>query len=229
MFKRISLMFVAATLALGLGAADSKRPAGTVTALSGKVSLFSDGAKTGKALKLGRVLYAGDRLTTGPNGKATLALTDGTIFKINYSSDVTLRDKDSKGQASERGIASIKIALGQFWAKITKKNSKMEFETPNAVAAVKGTELGGDLEADGDVHFYVKEGVVMVCAGKECEDVKAGQAVGTDGGQLGKVGNAGKGDGDWSKDNSAAELEVKALVRDSEGNEKEVILNYQKK
>ncbi len=229
MFKRISLLFMAATLALGLGAADSKRPAGTVTAMSGKVSVYSEGAKQGKTLKLGRVLYAGDRLTTGPNGKATMSLTDGTIFKINYNSDVTLRDKDSKGQSSERGIASIKIALGQFWARITKKNSKMEFETPNAVAAVKGTELGGDIEADGDVHFYVKEGVVMVCAGKECEDVKAGQGVDTDGDKLGKVGSSDKGDGDWSSDNSAAELEVKAVVRDSEGNEKEVILNYQKK
>jgi hypothetical protein len=37
-------------------------------------------------------------------------------------------------------VGSIKIALGELWAKVTKKNSRLEFDTPAAVAAVKGTE-----------------------------------------------------------------------------------------
>lgn len=136
--KRLILI---AALAMAGGLAAKPAPVGVVTTLSGKVSVFA-AEKADKAadLRLGQQLVAGDRVKTGANGRISLVLVDGTQLKVNYNTDITLRDKDSKGKAAERGIASVKIALGQLWAKVTKKNSRLEFETPAAVAAVKGTE-----------------------------------------------------------------------------------------
>jgi ferric-dicitrate binding protein FerR (iron transport regulator) len=85
-------------------------------------------------------------------------LTDGTQLKLNYNTDITLRDKDSKGKASARGIGSIKLTLGDLWAKVTKKNSRLEFDTPAAVAAVKGTEPLLSVSQDGGLCVKLREG-----------------------------------------------------------------------
>jgi len=148
----LSLSMAIAFLAIApLSADGAKGPAsaGVVIALSGKADVYPAGASDPSALKLGATLHVGDRIKTGANGQVRATLLDGTRLQISYNTDITLRDKNSKGKGSARGIASIKIALGELWAKVTKKDSQLEFETPNAVAAVKGTEPG----------FVVQDGV----------------------------------------------------------------------
>jgi hypothetical protein len=148
-----------ALLSLVLAGALSAGPVGVVTTVSGKVLLYSAAAPDkGAELKLGSSLQAGDRLKTGANGRAALVLVDGTQVKINYNTDITLRDKDSSGKASSRGVASIKIALGDLWAKVTKKDSRLEFDTPAAVAAVKGTEPIFNVSETGDLCAKLREG-----------------------------------------------------------------------
>jgi hypothetical protein len=158
--KRIISFVIALGLAAAVQAADT--PAGVVTSASGKITLYS-AAKANKAgaLRLGQQLYAGDRVQTGANGRLALVLTDGTQLKVNYNTDITLRDKDTKGRESARGIASIKVALGDLWAKVTKKNSRLEFETPSAVAAVKGTTLELNVTLD-ELCAKLKEGKLDV-------------------------------------------------------------------
>lgn len=144
-----------------LTAAEEKsKPAGTVTSVSGNVTLMTKAADSGKGLKLGQPVFAGDRIKSGANGRAQIVLSDGTQLKINYLTDITLRDTDSKGKASARGIGSIKIALGNLWAKVTKKDSRLEFETPAAVAAVKGTEPLFQVDESGNLCLKLKEGKV---------------------------------------------------------------------
>jgi hypothetical protein len=145
------------TAAIGLFAAaplhsdGTKGPAnaGVILAVSGKAEVFAAGSDQSQPLQLGGTLHVGDRIKTGANGQVRATLLDGTRLNISYNTDITLRDKNSKGKTSARGIASIKIALGELWAKVTKKDSQLEFETPDAVAAVKGTEPG----------FVVQDGV----------------------------------------------------------------------
>ena len=150
-----SILILAAAIGLiavaPLSADGTKGPAnaGVVLAVSGKADVFAAGSDQSQALKLGGTLHVGDRIRTGANGQVRATLLDGTRLNISYNTDITLRDKNSKGKTSARGIASIKIALGELWAKVTKKDSQLEFETPDAVAAVKGTEPG----------FVVQDGV----------------------------------------------------------------------
>ena len=87
-------------------------------------------------------------------------LGDGTQLKISYLTDITLRDTDVHGKAGGRGIASLKLALGNLWAKVTKKNSTLEFETPAAVAAVKGTEPNFSVDELGNLCVQLKEGKI---------------------------------------------------------------------
>src|SRR5258708_2789301 len=166
--KTTTLIALAALMALSgpMMAADEKsKPAGTVTSVSGKVTLITSVENSGKGLKLGQPVYPGDRIKSGPNGRAQMVLSDGTQLKINYLTDITLRDTDVKGKRSERGIASVKILLGDLWARVTKKDSRMEFETPAAVAAVKGTEPTFNVDEKGNMCLKLKEGKVELNGG----------------------------------------------------------------
>jgi ferric-dicitrate binding protein FerR (iron transport regulator) len=150
-------MFIA-LFALALAGTLSAGPVGVITSVTGKVSLYSAGSAKAQEIKLGASLQAGDRLKTGANGRAAIVLIDGTQLKINYNTDITLRDKDSTGKASARGVASIKLALGDLWAKVTKKDSRLEFDTPAAVAAVKGTEPLLSVDELGNLCAQLREG-----------------------------------------------------------------------
>jgi hypothetical protein len=152
-----------------LGASVKASPAGVITAVMGKVTLYSHvhagdkGAKESSTdLELNQPVFVGDRLKTGANGRASLVLTDGTQLKVNYNSEITLHAKDAKGHASARGVASIQILLGDLWARVTKKNSTLEFETPAAVAAVKGTEPTFNVAPDGTTCIQLASGKVAL-------------------------------------------------------------------
>jgi ferric-dicitrate binding protein FerR (iron transport regulator) len=151
----------------GLSAAAKRAPAGVVTTVSGKVALFPVAPESGasavaRKLAPGVFVFPGDRLKTGADGRLALSLTDGTQLKLNYNTEITLKDKNSKGETSPRGIAQIKIFLGDLWAKVTKKDSELEFDTPAAVAAVKGTEPLFSVQPDGSVCVHLREGALLV-------------------------------------------------------------------
>jgi hypothetical protein len=153
---------LAACLGLvGMLPADQPVPSavGVVTVMSGKVSLYTAvSPDKGKDMMLGQQLHDGDRLKTGANGRAALVLVDGTQLRINYNTDMTLKAQDTKGKTSDRGIGSIKVTVGEWWAKVTKKNSHLEFDTPSAVAAVKGTEINFAVDEDGSLCAKLREG-----------------------------------------------------------------------
>jgi hypothetical protein len=156
-----SILLNVASLALAgalCAAPTTPPPVGVVTSVSGKVSLFTSANEKSKDIQLGQQLVSGDRLKTGANGRAAMVLVDGTQLKINYNTDITLRDKDTKGKLSARGIGSIKLALGDLWAKVTKKNRRLEFDTPAAVAAVKGTEPLLSVSETGTLCAKLREG-----------------------------------------------------------------------
>lgn len=117
---------------------EKRAPAGVTVLVAGEVNVVNPEAKS-RHLKLGQTVYPGDRIKTGANGRASVVLIDGTQLKLNYNTDIILRDKTVAGLKSARGIGSVKMFLGNLWSKVTKKDAKFEFETPSAVAAVKGS------------------------------------------------------------------------------------------
>ena len=231
-----TLLTLLGILALApLGAAPSASPAGTVTAASGKVTVISsaDAAGAGAALKLGQPVYPGDRIKTGANGRAQIVLSDGTQLKVNYLTDITLRAADSKGKASERGIGSIKLALGNLWAKVVKKNSRLEFETPAAVAAVKGTEPEFNVDELGNLCVKLKEGALDLSSDFGAAKLDRLKQIcikkGFKFGQKDVSGWDGSGSNWLSQVNSSAKAGIVIKATDTDNQQKEVDLDYDKK
>jgi len=229
-----TLLALLGVLALApLGAAPSASPAGTVTAASGKVTVISSADAAGSALKLGQPVYPGDRIKTGANGRAQIVLADGTQLKVNYLTDITLRAADSKGKASERGIGSIKLALGNLWAKVVKKNSRLEFETPAAVAAVKGTEPEFNVDELGNLCVKLKEGALDLSSDFGAAKLEKLKQIcikkGFKFGQQDVSGWDGSGSNWLAQVNSSAKAGGVIKATDSDGQQKEVDLDYDKK
>jgi ferric-dicitrate binding protein FerR (iron transport regulator) len=225
---------LALALAGALAAApDMAKPAGTVTSVSGKVSLIGADSSS-KTLKLGQPVYPGNRIKTGANGRAQLVLSDGTQLKVNYLTDITLRDTDVKGKPSERGIGSVKIALGNLWAKVVKKNSRLEFETPAAVAAVKGTEPEFNVDEVGNLCVKLKEGALDLQSDFGAAKLEKLKQI-----CIKKGAKFGQQDvGDWDGKGSlwldvagtaAGSASVTLKATDSDGQEKQLILDYDRK
>ncbi|MES2201787.1 MAG: FecR family protein [candidate division FCPU426 bacterium] len=204
-------------------------PVGAVVGATGNVTVARGTDERIAALELGQPVYAGDRIVTGADGLLHLALRDGTQMKLSSGTKIELRDSNAKGEKSGRGIASVKISLGSLWAKVSKKNSKLEFETPSALAVVKGTEPQFDVSEDGDLCVKLKEGRLDLANDLGGSSLTELQQLCVKKGE--KPGTPESWDGvssDWLA-GAGAPSDVILKVRDAEGNERDLKIEYQKK
>jgi hypothetical protein len=105
-------------------------------------------------------LGEGDRVTVGDGGSADLSLDGGSIIHLGPNTDFTLAK-------TGRGQTEFVLAFGTFLAKIQKllDGQQMSVHSPTAVAAVRGTEFGVDVDPlnTGESHVGVfDEGRVEV-------------------------------------------------------------------
>ncbi|MEK6794674.1 MAG: FecR family protein [Spirochaetota bacterium] len=107
-------------------------------------------------------LSAGSRIVTGRDGSAELTLSDGSLLRIGPNTKIDL--KTLAFSAGERRV-STKVSAGKLFASIKKMTQstfdEVIFETPTAVAAVRGTEFGMKVNDDGSSSLFVKNGSML--------------------------------------------------------------------
>jgi hypothetical protein len=130
---------------------------------------------TGKWIpaRVGMRLKMGWDIKTMFESSVEIELATGTIIKIGENSVISL-SKMILDKNSNTTNSNIKIGTGKVWANVKKLvnvNSSFEFETPTAVASIRGTKLGIFVDkAETKVDVY--EGIVMVRpAGKKGGEV----------------------------------------------------------
>ena len=103
-----------------------------------------------------------DAIRTFVESEAVIQTADGHTISLKENTTLELAAfmKDAKGAKK----TNIKILSGDLMAnvkKLTQKKSKFAFETPTAVAAIRGTKVGFDVDKDKtDIRVY--EGKVYV-------------------------------------------------------------------
>jgi ferric-dicitrate binding protein FerR (iron transport regulator) len=101
----------------------------------------------------------GDRIETGPQGRARLFVADGDgEIDMHENSLFTVGRNDPNSGFTgilEKGFARVRLLIKPY----TKK--KFEIRTPSAVAAVRGTDFSVKVQEDGD-WIQVFEGSVQV-------------------------------------------------------------------
>lgn len=138
----------------------------TVDFVHGSVNATPRPQARAVAVTAGSQLTEGTRLQVGGDGYVSVRLADGSVIKVQASSDVTL---ERMRRRTATGDTSLGIGLqkGSMQSTVTPKRTpgqRFDIRTPLAVASVRGTEFDVSVAEDGDTATSVTQGVVAVRA-----------------------------------------------------------------
>ena len=142
MRHRYSLVTILAFMgAVGIGGRVSAEvPFGTVTAVSGPVTLTRGGSA--KPLKYGERVQVGDRIATAADARVTLTLSDNSQLQLTASGALDLTENVFSPNGS-RASTEVSLLGGSVRSLIRSASgapSNFEIRTPNAI--VRGTAYG---------------------------------------------------------------------------------------
>jgi hypothetical protein len=159
------MKFLVATLAMLLAAsapvrAQEEKWDARLAAVSGDVTVIAADGSPEVSGEANMPLEEGDRVVVAEGGSAEVALDGGSLIALREHADFKL-EKTSKGESS------FFLAVGSLLAKIQKLGTqRLHVRTPTAVASVRGTEFGVEVDGD-DSHVGVfDEGKVEVTGDK---------------------------------------------------------------
>jgi hypothetical protein len=147
----------------------SSKPIGKVVVVAGSVTVEHAGAvivqaaASGQAdqAKVGDLVYQGDVVKTGGDGRAGINFTDGSSFNLSSNARMTLDEYvyDPKGKSNSTFFS---LAKGTFTlvAGGVAKTGDMKIDTPTATMGIRGTTPHVEISDDGSVKFstLIEEG-----------------------------------------------------------------------
>jgi len=157
-----------------------------IKTMVGTVEVSSVASAKWKPARVGMMVKMGWNVRTYIESSADIEMETGTLLRVGENSVVTLSKMLNDKQAGTTS-SNVKLGTGKIWAnvkKLTNTKSEFEFETPTAVASIRGTRLGLSVDKEG-TQLDVYEGLVMVRprggAGKEVAVGTRGRATITGG------------------------------------------------
>lgn len=121
-----------------------------------------------KDAQLAQPLFNGDTLRTLETGFAVIQFLDNSFVKVKPNSTLVLRGEVI---GKDNTATRLAVAVGEIFLNVAKQKSDFEVGTPQAVAAVKGTQFNTDVKTSGESQFLVFEGIVQVTANKSGKSV----------------------------------------------------------
>ncbi len=106
-------------------------------------------------------LTEGDRIITGPSGKAKVQMDDEVIITLAENTRVYLSELRGSNGAKQSSISLQSGGIGSTVKEKLKDNSRFEIKTPTAVMGVRGTEFFTQYY-NGNVDVRVVDGVVEI-------------------------------------------------------------------
>jgi len=138
---------------------------------SGRVEVLSAGKVDWTPAQTNQVLQVGDRLRTGAESRATLQLSDRSVVRMNQSTVLEILPASQPA----RHRFGLLHGIIFFWDR--ERPADVEFETPLATGAIRGTEFmlaveGADAATrlalwDGGVELKTSAGMVKLTSGQE--------------------------------------------------------------
>ena len=119
--RRLAVPALATLLGVPVGAAGEERPAvvstaATLTVLSAPVERVGAGGDQPAPVGSGTDLAVGDRVVTGPDGRALITFLDGSTVTVEPASNVTVRQAEVAGREASR--VGLLITVGTVWARV---------------------------------------------------------------------------------------------------------------
>jgi hypothetical protein len=142
--------------------AQQPKSIGQVTALEGKVAVLRQGKFALEPLTLHKPVFQEDIIETDRTSKVRITLSDATVISLGEQSRLELRQFSQDARQQTRS-GRLVMAWGFFRAILKEMTSPSTVEviTPTAVAAIRGTDLMGEVTADSSA-IVVLEGTVAI-------------------------------------------------------------------
>ena len=147
----------------------ASKPIGKVVVATGSVTLERAGAvvvqvsTTAQAAqaKVGDLVYQGDAVATGADGKVGINFTDGSSFNLSSNARMVLDEfvYDPKS-TSNASLFNLTKGTFTFVAGKVAKSGDMKVDTPVATMGIRGTTPRVEISDDGTVRFstLIEEG-----------------------------------------------------------------------
>ena len=96
-------------------------------------------------------VYLGDFLKTESDSYADVVFLSGGVIAVNQNTTIQVTGIRDAEDVTERSfIQNVIITSGEIWAKITKQQEEIQFETKGGVVSIKGTEFVIEEDPDKD-------------------------------------------------------------------------------
>lgn len=150
-----------------------------VLSIEGKLDVAAKGQTTWKAATTNQTLRAGDRVRTGNRSRAALRWSDLGVVRVN---ELTTLEIQPPGKTGNKPELDLKSGAAYFFSR--EKPSEIQFRTPVASGAIRGTEFNLSVAEDGATELALVDGAVdlanaqgsVTLAGGELGSVAPGQA-----------------------------------------------------
>ena len=147
----------------------ASKPIGKVVVATGSVTLERASAvvvqasTTGQAAqaKVGDLVYQGDAVATGADGKVGINFTDGTSFSLSNNARMVLNEfVYDPNSTSNSSLINLTKGTFTFVAGKVAKTGDLKVDTPVATMGVRGTTPRVEVSDDGTVRFstLIEEG-----------------------------------------------------------------------
>ncbi|RYX85707.1 hypothetical protein EON83_05050 [bacterium] len=135
----------------------------SVKSAKGSVEIKRAGEDTFHPISIGEVVKTGDELQTGADGRAEFAWADGTRWKLEPKTHLTI-ERAAVNSWRKTEQTQFRLDAGKVFVRVVKSlapGSSFQIETPSAVAAVRGTVWSIAVE-NGQTRVGVYKGFVEV-------------------------------------------------------------------
>ena len=148
---------------LANGAALDANPIGKVLTITGSARIEHSAAVIVQAnlpttatdqTKIGDLVYRGDVIQTGPDGKLGIAFTDGSSFSVTSNARMEVNEfvYDPQGHANS-SLMTLAKGTFTFIAGDVAHTGSMKVETPIGTMGIRGTSPRVEILNDGSVKF----------------------------------------------------------------------------
>jgi hypothetical protein len=115
---------------------------GILMVVKGDVKVTSGQSKITEPGKVGKKILPGDSISTGPDSRAKIVMSDKNVLNISPDSQMAIEKYTNDGKDKN---VELKVEFGKIRASVEQKydgeKSKFNVKTPSAVAGVRGTDF----------------------------------------------------------------------------------------
>lgn len=167
---RVLLILSLITLAVLTAAGQASNSASLLIEAAGRVEYFAGGSTNWHTATVGQSLQPGDRVRTHEKSRAAVQLSDRSVIRLNERT--TLEILPPRNAARKR----FRLPAGSLYFFNRERPADVEFETPLATGAIRGTEfLLEATGADHAVQLALIDGLVTMHTADDALEVRRGE------------------------------------------------------